>query len=416
MATILFKNVKMWDGEADSSYVANVVVAGKKIETVSKNSISLEEKHETIDSEGMTLMPGLIDGHCHPSFVGIGDPAELGRICPERHILLTANNLRLLLDHGFTSIFEAASAKPMLGVVARDAIEEGLIVGPRMKAASPEITNTSGLGDASMRHLYQESFGLIADGPDEMLRAARECIRDGVDTLKINVSGDELGSIARAAHTPLEDEELATFVRAGHKQQKLVASHARNAESVKMSVRHGVDCIYHCDFADEEALDMLESVKDTVFVGPAFGLVYNLVKDTEASGFDPALVEELKLQQQFDACCASYQEMRKRGIRVVVGGDYGFSLTPMGQNARDIDHFVQFFGYSPTEALKCATTIGAELMGMADRIGKVKEGFLADLILVKGDPTLDVTLLQDLNNLAMIMKGGCLHKDPRNTT
>ena len=184
-------------------------------------------------------------------------------------------------------------------------------------------------------------------------------------------------------------------------------------KSVMLAVRHGIECIYHCDYANEEALDALESVKDTAFVGPAFGLVHNCTREGEAYGMDRETARSLGLFRMFDLTCETYREIRKRGIRVVVGGDYGFAMTPMGQNARDIEHFVRYFGYSPVEALRCATVVGAELMGMAGQLGRVKEGYLADLLLVRGDPTKDVSLVQDRGNLAMIMKDGALYKDPR---
>jgi imidazolonepropionase-like amidohydrolase len=396
-----------------------VLIDGESIAAVARDRGALDDRARgarVIDGAGLTLMPGLVEGHCHPSFTGIAEPPQLGRICPEEHMLLTAANLRLLLDHGFTSVFEAASAKPMLGVVARNAIESGLIAGPRMRAASPEVTTTAGLGDERRRHLHQESFGLIADGADEMRRVARECVRDGVDNLKINISGDEFVSHARAEITPLTDPELAAFVEVAHAFGKMVAAHARSSTSVKMAVRHGVDCIYHCDFADEEALDALESVKDTAFVGPAFGLVHNCTREGAAAGITPEVAEQLHLYRKFEATCATYHQIRKRGIRVVIGGDYGFAVTPMGQNARDIEHFVKWFGYAPAEALRCATTVGAALMGMADQTGRVREGFLADLLLVRGDVTADVSLLQKRDNLAMIMKGGRLWKDPDHGT
>ena len=121
----------------------------------------------------------------------------------------------------------------------------------------------------------------------------------------------------------------------------------------------------------------------------------------------------MHLFRKFEATCATYHELRKRGLRVVVGGDYGFNVTPMGQNARDIEHFVTHFGYEPVEALRCATTVGQSLMGRSHDLGQVKAGFLADLLLVKGDVTADVSLLQHQDNLSMIMKDGELFKDPR---
>lgn len=410
---IRIRNAQIWDGEQDTTFSATVLIEDETIKSVSRQTDEPDlQPDRDIDASGMTLMPGLVEGHCHPSFTGVNEPRELGLVCPEQHMVLTAQNIRLLFEHGFTSIFEAASAKPMLGVTARNAIDAGLIVGPRMLASSPEITTTAGLGDERNRHIYQESFGIAADGPEEMRRVVRECVRDGVDTVKINISGDEFVSHARAEITPLDDDELAMVMRTARKFNKRVAAHARSSESVLMAVNHGVDCIYHCDFANEEALDQLESVKDTCFVGPAFGLVHNCVKEGEIAGITAEVCEALQLDRKFDACCATYHEMRKRGIRVVIGGDYGFAVTPMGQNARDIEHFVTYFGYEPSEALKCATAVGADLMGMGDQLGKVKEGFLADLLLVNGDPTSDVALLQKRENLAMIMKNGVIYKDP----
>jgi len=410
----LINGAMVWDAEAGDRYLAAVEIRGNRIAAIHRGPVEVAEgRHDVIEADGRTLMPGMVEGHCHPSFTAVATNPELGRIAPEPHTLGTAANVKLLLEHGFTSIFEAASAKPMIGVTIRDAINSGLIVGPRMRAASPEVTTTAGLGDERQRHIAEESFGLVADGPHEMRKVARECVRDGVDNMKINISGDEFVSHARAEITTLEDDELAAFVSVARAYHKTIACHARSSESVKMAVRHGIDCIYHCDFADEEAIDMLESVKDTSFVGPAFGLVHNAAREGDKYGMPRDVVEAMELPRKFDATCAVYHEIRKRGIRVVVGGDYGFTITPMGQNARDIEHFVRYFGYSPNEALRCATVIGAQLMGFDGEAGEVKEGYLADLLLVDGNPLQDVSVLQHRENLAMIMKDGAIYKDPR---
>lgn len=416
MSAIAITGGSIWTEGMERAKPASVIVEDNRITRVALGDTSgLELPAERIDASGQTLIPGMVEGHCHPSFVGISTNSELGRIPPEEHTLRTAANVRLLLDHGFTSIFEAASAKPMIGVAIRNAIEAGLIAGPRMRAASPEVTATSGLGDERRRHIYEESFGLVADGVPEFRRVARECIRDGVDNMKINISGDQFVAHAQAEITTLMEDELDAFVSVAHSYGKMVAAHARSSLSVKLAVRNKVDCIYHCDFADEEALDQLESVKDSTFVGPAFGLVHNCTKEGDLYGLPRDVVESMDLPRKFDACCATYQELRKRGARVVVGGDYGFSITPMGQNARDLQHFVTYFGFTPIEALCSATTIGAQLMGTADEVGRIREGFLADLLLVRGDPTEDVSLLQGRDNLSMIMKDGVLWKDPRQT-
>ncbi|KAB2861284.1 MAG: amidohydrolase family protein, partial [Bauldia sp.] len=400
MPRTLIKGAAVWDGSSAQSRPVDVLVTGNRITAVGKDIDAADA--EVIEASGTTLMPGLVEGHCHLSFVGIRTNADLGVIPPEEHLLGTAANARLLLEHGFTSAYSAASAKPRLDVVIRNAINAGQIVGPRLRAASPEITSTGGLGDERMLHMYQESFGAIADGPIEIRRVCRTFIREGVDNLKVNISGDEFVSSARAEITTMQDDEIAAAVEVAHAFHKQIACHARSSDSVKRAVRNGIDCIYHCDYADEEALDMLESVKDHIFVGPAFGLVHNSVFEGERAGMTREVVERMGLFRKFDHTCATYHEIRKRGIRVVVGGDYGFSITPMGQNARDIAHFVKYFGYSPAEALQCATRIGGELMGI--ETGQIKEGYLADILLVRGDPLADVSILQNRDNLALIMK------------
>jgi imidazolonepropionase-like amidohydrolase len=412
MTATLFRNVLIFDGVGSESFPGEVLVEDGSVAELARGNgaIAGERAAETVDGEGMTLMPGLVEGHCHLTFVGISTNKELGEIPVEEHLMRTVRNAKLLLDHGFTSAFSAASAKMRLDVVIRDEIAAGHIPGPRLRAASPEITVTAGLGDENRWQLTASSFGFVADGPEEIRKAVRIAVREGVDNIKVNISGDEFVSHARAEITSMTEPEVRAAVETAHDFGKMVACHSRAAESVKRAVRAGVDCIYHCDFADEEALDMLEGVKDRVFIGPAAGLVHNAVFEGEAVGLTKAVAERMGLPRKFEHTIATYHEMRRRGMRVVIGGDYGFSITPMGQNARDIGHFVKFFGYSPAEALRCATSIGGELMGMKGEIGVIRQGALADLLLVDGDPLQDVTILADKARLAAIMQGGRFHK------
>ncbi len=146
-------------------------------------------------------------------------------------------------------------------------------------------------------------------------------------------------------------------------------------------------------------------------MAPAAGLIYTTIYEASDWGMTEEFAEGLELKRKLESCMRVYNELRKRGIKVLPGGDYGFAWNPIGTNARDMEHFVNLFGYSHSEALSAATQLGGELMGM--NIGLVKEGYLADLLLVNGDPTKDVSILQDADNFLMIMKDGSYHKEPQ---
>lgn len=204
----------------------------------------------------------------------------------------------------------------------------------------------------------------------------------------------------------MTDDEVAAAVDATHGIGRRVAAHARASQSVKRAVRHGVDIIYHCDFADAEALDLLESVKDRVFTGPAIGLVIARLEALRGDNSRRGRIAFDRFQRLYEASCRTHQEMRKRGIRIVLGGDYGFAANPQGTNARDLEHFVTHFGFTASEALQAATRTGGEIMQRGDELGQVRPGYLADLLLVDGDPVKDVRVLQDRARLHLIMKAG----------
>jgi imidazolonepropionase-like amidohydrolase len=394
-----------------------VLVEGTRIKTIAPAPNRLgADGAVVIEARGRTLMPALVEGHAHISFGGAVNDSDLGNIPPEEHMLLTARNAKTLLDHGFTSAYSAATSKLRLDVVIRNAINAGEFPGPRMRAGSPEITVTGGLGDERKAHMYYESFGLIADGKEEITKAVRLCCREGVDNIKLNISGDDLSPSAHGGLTVMTEEEIQTAVRVARDFGKKVNCHARAAESVKRAVRAGIDVIYHCESADEEAIDLLESVKDKIFVGPAIGIIYSTLYEGERFGFYRDSDVGRKMQRTIDTTAAVYTELRKRGVRVLIGGDYGFAQSPQGDNARDLKHFVDLLGFSPNEALQCGTRIGGQVMGLGNELGQVKEGYIADLLLVDGDPLEDLDLVVHEKNLHVIMKEGSLYKDCSATT
>ena len=216
MQAVLFVNVRVFDASGASAFHGEVRVEGERIAAVAPADQPLpRDGADVVDGAGATLMPGLVESHAHLSFTDFAQSVELGFIPPEEHVLATAANARKLLDSGFTSCFSAASAKPRLDVVVRDAIERGDLPGPRLRAASPEMTVTAGLGDVRLSHCYRENFAKICDGADEFRRFAREMVREGVDVLKINISGDAGTPASPADTTVMTDAEVAAVCVVG---------------------------------------------------------------------------------------------------------------------------------------------------------------------------------------------------------
>ena len=179
-----------------------------------------------------------------------------------------------------------------------------------------------------------------------------------------------------------------------------------------MCIRHGLGIIYHANFADEEALDLLEANRDWCFVVPALGLTYQACYAASEWGLTPEMARERGLLHELEVSVETMGRMRKRGIRVLPGGDYGFAWNPHGTYARDLLLFVDVLGFTPMETLVAATRLGGEIMGRPDELGQVKPGYLADLLLVDGDPLADIKRLQSQDALLVIMKDGHLHKAP----
>ena len=412
MAEVLFTNVRVIDGSGAEPFAGQVLVRGNRIAKVAQAGEALEVGGaETVDGGGATLMPGLIEPHAHISFCDTPDLETLGDIPPEEHTLETMKYAKKMLDQGFTAIFSAAAAKPRLDIVIRNAIDAGDIPGPRMRAASPELTPTSGLGDVRRWHMHRETFAMTCDGADEFRKVAREMVREGVDTLKMNPSGDEFIPFARAHETIMNEAEIAAVCEVGHSRGKKIAAHARSALSVKLCVKHGAQVLYHCTLSDEEALDMLEARKDEVFVAPTAGMAYvTSIGEGRDYGIDENHPVARFFAAELETGANNMKELKRRGVRVLPGGDYGFAWNPIGTNARDLEHFVKLLDFTPLEAIRAATQYSGELFGEA--IGLIREGYLADLLLVDGDPAKDIRILQDAERLTSIMKDGSFHKHP----
>jgi imidazolonepropionase-like amidohydrolase len=414
MGNTLIVGAKIWDASGAPAFPGDVLVEGNRIRAVSRVPGQLSRSDcDVIDAQGKTLMPGLVEGHMHMTFEGIRTGEDLTLVPPEEHTLLTLRMAKVMIDHGFTSCYSGASSKIRLEVVARNEINAGRYPGPRLRAATPEITVSGGLGDEDLLHYKRESFALVVDGVDAMTKMVRICCREGCDNVKLNVSGDPFKPGAPAETTPMSQREVDAAVEAAHSFGRMVNAHARSAEAIKRAMRGGVDVLYHCEYADEAALDMLEAAKDRIFVAPTVSLFHTMLNEAGDYGFTREVSQSMGMAHLLEWSQKTHSELRKRGIRHVIGGDYGFAWSRHGTNARDIGFFSDYFGYTPSEALQCATRNGGALM-MArsdEKLGEVAEGQLADLLVVDGDPVSQPGLLLDRNRLLLIMKDGQVYKN-----
>lgn len=407
MSAILFTGTMIFDGSGAERFPGEVLVRDDRIVAVARGDERLPHDGAAIvEGHGRTLMPGLVDGHGHLTW-----PTSVERVINtmkplpiEQHVLVTAQNARITLDHGFTSVYSAGSLGERIEPALRDMIDAGFIPGPRLRASALEKGAEGVMGvPAGHDPTHQRDIPHLREYVAQ--KAAEGC-----DTIKFLMSSDDAFQAGGAQTLMYSEEEAQAIGEAAREAGIWLACHAQASEAVKRALRAGFRAIYHCTYADEEALDLFEAKKAETFTAPAVGLLWARAYEAQDFGIGREEAEKLGALKGIELGQQVIPEMKKRGIRVLPGGDYGFPYNPHGRNARDLEHFVNLFGFSPSEALTAATKHGGELMDL--EVGQVRTGYLADLLLVEGDPAADVRILQDKTNLAAIMKGGAFYKAP----
>jgi imidazolonepropionase-like amidohydrolase len=406
MARTIFVNASIFDGTGAPLFPGEVAIEGNRIVAVAPGSDVLERGNaDVVDCAGGTLLPGLIDPHAHLTW-----PSSVGRIInamslpPEEHLLVTAHNARVLLDSGFTSAYSAGALGPRFEVALRDEIDAGYLPGPRLRASSLENAPGDVVGVPASHHEAH------ARGPEGLRAFVRACAADRVDTIKFLLSSDDGFAPGGGKTLTYTVDEIRAAGEQARESGVWLAAHAQAADAVILGAQNGWRIIYHCSYADERALDALEARKDDIFVAPAPALLYTRIHEAAEFGITREVAERMGAVSGLERMQVLYPEMRRRGIRVLPGGDYGFPYNPIGRNARDFELFMDLFGFTAAEVLSAATFHGAALMGYEGELGLVRDGYLADLIVVDGDPLGDVRVLQDRNRITAIVKDGRFHK------
>ena len=357
------------------------------------------------DVGGKTVIPGLVEAHLHLSYNNVKAIADLDLNCPpELSTLRAAKNGERLLHCGYTAA-RSAGAVHRIDAALKQAFAEGLYPGPRLLAASRDICATGGMADwnPSYLKLGMEGLALVADGPEQIRAAVRRSIKDGADVVKCYIGGDAL-----LPHTPIGDctytlPEVTALVDESRMRGRMTAAHVRGQQSSRVAAEAGVDSLEHATYADDDTLRMIADKGLTLV--PGLRYLYSIIENGPRFGIDEAVIAPSGLRDEIKQAADTYRRARDLGIRMCPGGDFGFAWNPHGEYAKDIQVFVDVIGFTPLEAITCATRSGAELMRMDDRFGTLQVGKLADLVVVNGDPLRDISVLQDRGRLS-VMQGG----------
>ncbi|MCX7284275.1 MAG: amidohydrolase family protein [Novosphingobium sp.] len=404
MATLI-RNVRIFDGESLLEGAHSVLVEGDRIAAImpAGSAPGAQDADVVIDGDGRILMPGMVESHAHLTWGSSVEKIYHQFILPADELKVAAwRNARVLLDHGFTSAYSAGALGDGVEVELARAIEAGETPGPRLVPStlerSPEGAEGVDTGDV-----------FNGRGPDAIRSFVAYCKDQGVGSLKLVVSGEDALKPGSAQDVLYTDEEMAAAGEAARAAGLWIATHAYYPKAIDLALKAGARIIYHASYADEAAADAMIAARDKTFYAPSPGVSIAALEATppphiDMSHMKASAAERMALESKL------VPALKARGMRILIGGDYGFPFNPNGRNARDLQIFVDHFGYTPAEALTAATALGGELMGL--KVGRVQAGWLADLLLVDGDPTQDVAILQDKNRIAMIMKGGALHKAP----
>jgi imidazolonepropionase-like amidohydrolase len=361
-----------------------------------------------VELAGRTVMPGMVSSHFHATYHELGSrTAPFGlEEPPALQAVRASHHLQLLLRCGFTGAV-SAGAPFAIDAAMKAAMAEGLFPGPRLVAGSRDVSTTGHAGDKSFPWYWDVGArGAInrSDGPDEFRRAVREEIKQGAEIIKMFVTGGH-GTVAPGEQTEMSYAELSAGIEAAHERGALVRGHIANRDAIHLALDAGIDVVDHGDGLDEPAIERM--VEHGTFLVPSqlFPARFAEMMGGGGLGFTAAMAQDI------ERALAVLPVANAAGVKLLCGDDYGAIGLPHGRYADELEFYVKEAGIAPLEVIRWATRHGAELMGRGHELGAVREGFLADLLVVDGDPLADLAVLQDQARLLAVMKGGTLVKD-----
>ena len=402
----VLKGGRLIDGTGKESIENSVIVMKNNlIESVGpKGIVSYPQDAELIEIPGATVMPGLIDAHVH--LLGLKSMAQIDWIVDDPLLrgMRSVMDIWKLIDAGFTTVRDLGSVNALR---LKQAVEEGAIVGPKIIAAGRFITQTGGSGDTAhslpVEWQGRAMQGRIADGVAEVRKAAREQLREGADLLKIMTTGAVLSENRVTTSSQYSLEEIQAFVDEAHNAGVKTASHAHGTQGIKNSLICGIDSIEHGTFLDDECIDLM--LKQNTYLVPTLAIFETIITRGSEAGVSESSINKARIVQETHF--ESFKKAYKAGVRCGLGSDYlSDPLSPMGDNGIELQLYVERVGLSPMETIVCATKNNAEALGVAHQIGTLEAGKWADLLVIQGNPSQDISILCDKKNIRRVYKGG----------
>ena len=404
--TLVIRNGTLIDGSGAAA-AANtaVVIQGNRISSVGElpGGVNLEDtdKFDVIDASGQWIMPGLIDGHCHLSF---GMPAvqgyasARGTINPGFSAIRAATNAQTILRSGVTSV-SIPGGTWFIEVGLRDAINAGLMEGPRIYTAGRFIITYGSIADSepSWVGAPEHTYGVLANNVTDMITEVRRQTKHGVDFIKLaDSTWGDTQTIAK--------EEISAVVEEAHRRNARISIHSRGAGSTKAAAEAGVDWIMHADLATEAELYAVAEAG--VRIMPTMTFLFEALEVGKEKGRSDAELDIIK--RNADNAVTVLQTARSLGVQVMSGTDTGNSpVMPYGVlHAHEAEVMVKFGGYTPLEAITASTKDNAYSVGMEGELGVIEAGKLADLLILDADPLDDIRVLQGGKHLNSVIKDG----------
>lgn len=403
MSRLILEGATIIDGLGNEPFKGNVSIEGERFVSVGDSTEGSNED-ERIDATGLYLMPGLIDAHVHMTF---DEPTSNDELFFHRRealaAIIAAQNVQKLLAAGVTAFVDPDSIFD-IGVDLRDAIESNVIQGPRMlTGGNALLTSVGGTAGRLIPDEGLRGYARIVSSPDDIKKEVRRQIKNGVDWIKVHVTGLLPRQKLKGEIQAWNFDELKLVCDTAHELGIPVMGHCRNAASIRDSVKAGMDMLLHATFMDEEALETV--IEHKVPIAPTFTFQANLADFGPSVNADPGLQEIFR--REIEDSAAMIRRAYDAGVPVLCGTESGFSLTPYGEwHYRELEVLVKEMAMTPLEAIVAATSAPGIHAGFNGETGAIAEDKLADFILLDADPIKDVAVLGDKSHIQAVYKGG----------